>query len=1249
MLTGSHIRCVTWNINGCGSPIKRRKVLSYLKQKQADIAFIQESHVRDTEALKFKREWVGHVFHSSFSSKQNGVVILINKHLNFNIISETKDKEGRMICIEALINGVKVILCSVYAPNTADASFIHNLNTILGSKSGQIILAGDWNQVMDGCLDKSKYQGTSMPKDRAALHMLVEDLGLNDIWRLVNPKEREYTFFSHAHKSHSRIDFFLLSQDITNKVINCKIGPIALSDHATVELDINLNPDTGRKGRWRLNTSLLQDEVFSTMLAEDLISFFDLNIGSTERLSSVWDASKAYIRGKLIARASKMKKERREILSDLEMKICALEKNLARQYSDELYQEICKYKYQLHDLYNAKAEHALFRLRTRFYEGGEKTGKLLSRQLKQQNAANIIPAIKKGDNMVSTTKEINSVFQTFYEQLYTAPCNADEEKVNQFFASMNLPTLDASQTKALDQPITEEEVRNAISSMKLGKSPGSDGLPIEYYKKFVDTLAPILTDVIAEAFQVNSLPDSFMEAIITLLPKKDRDTTEPANFRPVSLLNVDCKILAKVLASRLEKVLPKIIHKDQVGFIKGRSSADNTRRLMHLMWLNYSESTPGAALSLDAQTAFDLVQWNFLFKTMTNFGLGKVFRAWVNLLYQNPRAAVITNGMMSPFFTVSRGTRQGCPLSPLLFTMVLEPLAIKIREDPNILGLKGVDKETEQKLMLYADDILLLMSEPATSLPLLMEVIESYSVVSGYKINWRKSEAMPITRTCYSHMVTGFGFKWVPSGMKYLGVRLTQNLEGIMALNYDPLLTKIQHNVEKWKHLKLTLWGKVNVVKMVVAPQFNYISMMLPLNIPDIIFKRYDNIVKDFLWEGKRPRIKMSKMCALKDKGGLGLPDVKMYDLSFEMAQLAKHWRNTDSDLDWVTFEQSLASPCKPLDILSQRSGLTQESNPVIEHSRYVWCKIHKLLKLSHYRQSYASLWNNPDIRIGKKMVFWKQWLLKGIATVKDLYVDGQVMSYSDLMGKYNIEGRGHFWKYLQIRHCVGDKFNFNENPVLTYFQQPHIAHTASVCYNLIINATSDNCCSLKLIWQRDLGVDFDEGEWSKIMANVGKNIREARGKFIHYKVVHRYYYTPSRLYRMGIAENGLCWKCKETDGTFLHMLWECSYVHPFWCKILGILEEWLGFSLPADPRLCLLGDKSVVPSISKHAFTVVKLCCITTLRIILRNWKCVKTLELKDWVNAVIEAASYESMLERLNDEKRMIWNDFWVHMKMT
>lgn len=161
----------------------------------------------------------------------------------------------------------------------------------------------------------------------------------------------------------------------------------------------------------------------------------------------------------------------------MEKEIRELEMDLARQYSNDKYQTICKLKYQLNDVYNKKAEYALFRLRTKFYEGGEKNGRLLVRKLKQQGNLNNISVIKKDNQVVTSSKEINSIFKSFYQDVYTSAGALNEEEVETFFSGLQLPTLSSEQKARLDAPITEEEVRAAISSMKNGKSPGWDGFP----------------------------------------------------------------------------------------------------------------------------------------------------------------------------------------------------------------------------------------------------------------------------------------------------------------------------------------------------------------------------------------------------------------------------------------------------------------------------------------------------------------------------------------------------------------------------------------------------------------------------------------------------------------------------------------------------------------------------------------------------------------------------------------------------
>lgn len=213
------------------------------------------------------------------------------------------------------------------------------------------------------------------------------------------------------------------------------------------------------------------------------------------------------------------------------------------------------------------------------------------------------------------------------------------------------------------------------------RSPGLDGCPAEYYKTNIHVLAPILTKLYAEILEEGLLPPTFNDAVITVLLKKVKDPYEPSSYRPISLENVDCNILSKILAMRLEKVLTTVINEDQVGFVKGRSSADNRRRLLHLMWISREESVPVAAFSLAAMKVFDRVEWGYLTYALEAFGFGEGFIKWVRVLYSASRATVLTNGTMSPFFHLERGTRQGDPLSPLLFTLFLEPLAIAIRAD----------------------------------------------------------------------------------------------------------------------------------------------------------------------------------------------------------------------------------------------------------------------------------------------------------------------------------------------------------------------------------------------------------------------------------------------------------------------------------------------------------------------------------------------------------------------------------------
>lgn len=167
--------------------------------------------------------------------------------------------------------------------------------------------------------------------------------------------------------------------------------------------------------------------------------------------------------------------------------------------------------------------------------------------------------------------------------------------------------------------------------MQCGKAPGPDGLLIEFYKVLSPRLVPILKQVFDKAFSAGHLPHSFLEAYISVILKKDKNPLLCSSYRPISLLCCDYKILTKILSSRLQEVISSIIHQDQSGFISGRQSFFNMRRLFNIIYSPSSDIESEILLSLDAEKAYDRIEWKYLFCALESFGFGQAFLRWIKM------------------------------------------------------------------------------------------------------------------------------------------------------------------------------------------------------------------------------------------------------------------------------------------------------------------------------------------------------------------------------------------------------------------------------------------------------------------------------------------------------------------------------------------------------------------------------------------------------------------------------------------
>lgn len=830
----------TININACSVEPKKQLLKEFIIQNDLDVIMLQEVAFNNFSFIATHHAIVNR------SDEGIGTAILIRKTLLFE--QPMLDPGGRIISI-ALdnINFVNVYGHSGSQRKEERENLYGNVITPHMSKSNAkvTVLGGDFNCIVDAGDHTSVNKPYSSNLKALTNLFKFKDLGLTN---------RKHTFY--RLDSSSRLDRFYVSKDFCHNVTKYETLPIAFSDHHAIVLSYEVEPACitpcfGR-GYWKINDQILKNENNSIQFAE-VYNELKKRRKYIDSFAEWWSFDlkvkiKQFYRGKAFELNQTHARNKNHAYKQLN------ELMEAQSRGENVQNEINLVKSTLINAEQNRLNSYKSKIQPSSILESEQIGLYqMSNIVKRANSSPLLNIEKKYGK--DTKQQVFEYFKKAFEKNVTS--------VDSFQALNHVSkSLPRSARDELVKMVDEEELRLTISNATKKKSPGPDGITYEFYDQHFNLIKnemlKLFNGLITNVYPVQ---ENFAKGIIILIPKNG-NKKDLNNYRPISLLNTDYKILTKILANRVAKCLELLLGEGQTAGVSGKScisSLDYIRTL--ITRAQQSKRVKFALLSLDLEKAFDSVNHEKLWEILKKFQIPESLIILIRKLYNKASSQVLVNGWLTNSFVIQRGVRQGCPLSMNMFVLYIEPLIRSIYD--NILGI-GVARDFI-KVFAYADDLTLLIRSDE-EFDIVMNIITEYENAASIRLNLRKSGFIR-----FNNCRIGPQKITEKNELKILGLIVKDNWKNMESSNYEKLINSFNAASQLHCSRQLNIMERILILNTYLLPKLWYISQIItPSNLQIAKIKRISGI---FIWKSQFFKVNRNQLYLDYCKGGLKLID----------------------------------------------------------------------------------------------------------------------------------------------------------------------------------------------------------------------------------------------------------------------------------------------------------------------------------------------------------------------------------------